>query len=179
MVVFLPYGGYEASAAESLAGMDGSTYPAFIFVPYCPEGAGWGGISGIASLESLVYETISGLHEPGIDIKRRYVTGVSRGGYGTWQFICARPDLFAAAIPICGAGDPKLASNVVNIPIWAFHGAKDKNVPISGSRDMILAIKKAGGQPRYTEYPDRAHNIWDKVIATPGLWEWLFAQKRK
>ncbi|MFC0512564.1 hypothetical protein ACFFGT_00065 [Mucilaginibacter angelicae] len=179
LVVCLPYGGYEASAAESLAGIDGNTHPAFIFVPYCPKGAGWGGISGTASLESLVYEAISGLNEPGIDIKRRYVTGVSRGGYGTWQFICTRPDLFAAAIPICGGGDPELASKIVNMPIWAFHGAKDRNVPVSGSRDMISAIKKAGGHPRYTEYADRAHNIWDKVIETPGLWDWLFAQKRE
>ena len=127
----------------------------------------------------LVYETINALAEPGIDVKRRYVTGVSRGGYGTWQFICNRPDMFAAAMPVSGAGDPELASKVVNMPIWAFHGAKDRNVPVSGSRDMITAIKKAGGHPEYTEYPDEEHNIWDKVSETPGLWNWLFAQKRK
>ena len=180
LVVCLPYGGYEASAAEALStGMDRYTYPAFIFVPYCPEGLGWGGIFGTPSLESLVYETISALNEPGIDVKRRYITGVSRGGYGTWQFICTRPDLFAAAVPVCGGGDPELASKIVNMPIWAFHGAKDKNVPVSGSRDMISVIKKAGGHPQYTEYPNEAHNIWNQVIETPGLWEWLFAQKKE
>lgn len=179
LVVCLPYGGYEASAAESLStGIYSDRYPAFIFVPYCPEGLGWGGIFGTPSLESLVYETISALDEPGIDIKRRYVTGVSRGGYGTWEFICTRPDLFAAAIPICGGGDPKLASKIVNMPIWAFHGARDKNVPVSGSRDMISAIEKAGGHPKYTEYPGAGHNIWNPVIETPGLWDWLFAQKK-
>ncbi|MEO6845449.1 MAG: dienelactone hydrolase family protein, partial [Ginsengibacter sp.] len=179
LVVCLPYGGYEASAAESLStGIYSDRYAAFIFVPYCPEGLGWGGIFGTPSLESLVYETISALDEPGIDIKRRYVTGVSRGGYGTWEFICTRPDLFAAAIPICGRGDPKLASKIVNMPIWAFHGARDKNVPVSGSRDMISAIKKAGGHPKYTEYPGAGHNIWNAVIETPGLWDWLFAQKK-
>ena len=180
LVLCLPYGGYEASAAEALStGMDRYEYPAYIFVPYCPEGAGWGGIFGTASLELLVYEAISTLNEPGIDIKRRYITGVSRGGYGTWQFICSRPDLFAAAMPVCGGGDPTLASKIVNIPVWAFHGAKDKNVPVSGSRDMISAIKKAGGHPQYTEYPFEAHNIWEKVLETPGLWEWLFAQKKE
>jgi hypothetical protein len=180
LVVCLPYGGYEAGAAELLStGICRSTYPAFIFVPYCPEGEGWGGIPGVPSLDSLVYETISALAEPGIDVKRRYVTGVSRGAYGTWQFICTRPDMFAAAMPVSGAGDPKLASKIVNMPIWAFHGAKDRNVPVSGSRDMIEAIKKAGGHPEYTEYPDEAHNIWDKVSDTPGLWNWLFAQKCK
>jgi hypothetical protein len=180
LVVCLPYGSYEAGAAEWLS-TDGNRikHPAFIFVPYCPEGEGWGGIFGYPSLESLVYQTIGDLHEPGIDIKRRYITGVSRGGYGTWEFICARPDMFAAAIPVCGGVDPKLASKIVNIPVWAFHGANDKNVPVSGSRDMISAIKRAGGHPLYTEYPYGTHNIWDNVKDTPDLWNWLFAQKKK
>lgn len=180
LVVCLPYSGYEAAAADALSvSFDRYTYPAYVFVPYCPEGLGWGGIFGTPSLESLVYEAISALNEPGIDIKRRYVTGVSRGGYGTWQFICTRPDLFAAAMPVCGGGDPKLASKIVNMPIWAFHGAEDKNVPVSGSRDMISAIKKLGGHPQYTEYRYEAHNIWDRVIETPGVWNWLFAQKKE
>ena len=179
-MVCLPYGGYEAGRGRvAVKCWNRYTYRAFIFVPYCPEGEGWGGIPGTPSLESLVYETISALNEPGIDIKRRYITGVSRGGYGTWEFICARPDLFAAAVPVCGGGDPALASKIVNMPIWAFHGAKDKNVPVSGSRDMISAIKKAGGHPLYTEYPNGAHQIWENVIETPDVWKWLFAQKQK
>ena len=126
-----------------------------------------------------MYATINALTDPGIDAKRRYVTGISRGGYGAWQFICTRPDMFAAAIPVSAGGDPKLASKAVDVAIWAFHGVKDRNVPVSGSRDMIAAIKKAGGHPKYTEYPDEGHNIWDQVSKTPGLWDWLFAQKRK
>jgi predicted peptidase len=180
MVVSLPYGGYEASAAEALStDVNRKQYPAFIFVPYCPDGEGWGGIPGYPSLDSLVYETINALADPAIDVKRRYVTGLSRGAYGTWQFICTRPDMFAAAMPVSGAGDPKLAPKAVHVAVWAFHGAKDKNVPVSGSRDMIAAIKKAGGHPEYTEFPDEAHNIWDRVSKTPGLWDWLFAQKRE
>jgi hypothetical protein len=180
LVVCLPYGGYEAGAAESLSNaVNRYTYRAFIFVPYCPEGEGWGGIPGTPSLASLVYETINALHEPGIDIKRRYVTGVSRGGYGTWEFICTHPDLFAAAVPVCGGGNPELASKIVNMPIWAFHGSNDKNVPVSGSRDMISAIKKAGGHPLYTEYPYGTHQIWENVSETPEVWKWLFAQKQK
>ncbi|WP_428329856.1 hypothetical protein [Mucilaginibacter sp.] len=180
LVVCLPYGGYEAGGAEFLStDFNRYTYRAFILVPFCPEGEGWGGIAGNASLETMVYETINKLNEPGIDIKRRYVTGVSRGGYGTWEFICTHPDMFAAAIPVSGAGDPDLASKIVNMPIWAFHGAEDKNVPVSGTRDMIAAIKKAGGYPIYTEYVDGAHNIWENVIKTPDLLPWLFAQKQK
>ena len=180
LVVCLPYGGYQAPPAGFLStGIYRTTYPAFIFVPYCQDVKGWGSIPGSPSLDELVYETISSFTEPGIDVKRRYVTGVSGGGYATWQFICTRPDLFAAAIPVSGGGDPKLAPKIVKIPVWAFHGAKDKNVPVSGSRDMIAAIKKAGGHPRYTEYPNEAHGIWGKVSETPGLWNWLFAQKRE
>ncbi|MBA4055232.1 MAG: peptidase, partial [Marivirga sp.] len=110
--------------------------------------------------------------------KRRYVTGISRGGYGSWHFICTRPDMFAAAIPVCGGGDPSRASNIVDVSVWAFHGAKDKNVPVDGSRHMIEAIKKAGGSPQYTEYENEAHNIWHRVSETPGLWDWLFEQQR-
>jgi len=86
--------------------------------------------------------------------------------------------MFAAAIPISGGGNPALAQNIVDIPVWAFHGRKDRNVPVSGSRDIIQAIKNAGGDPRYTEYPDERHDIWEKVTNTPGLLDWLFAQKR-
>jgi len=179
LVVSLPYGGYEASAAELLSTDKRGEYPAFIFVPYCPEGKGWGGIPGYPSLDSLVYATINALTDPAIDAKRRYVTGISRGGGGTWQFICTRPDMFAAAIPVSAGGDPKLASKAVNVAVWAFHGAKDRNVPVSGSRDMIAAMKKAGGHPKYTEFPDEGHNIWNQVSKTPGLWDWLFAQKRE
>ncbi|MGI4020195.1 MAG: dienelactone hydrolase family protein [Janthinobacterium lividum] len=180
LVVCLPYAGYEASAAELLSNdTNRIKYQAFIFVPECPPGSGWGGIPNYPSVDSLVYKAISTLDkEPGIDTKRRYVTGVSRGGYGSWKFICTRPDMFAAAIPVSGGGNPKFASKIINIPIWAFHGAKDKNVPVSGSRDMIEAIKKAGGNPKYTEYPNEAHGIWNQVSTTPGLFDWLFAQKR-
>ncbi|HWD87166.1 MAG TPA: hypothetical protein VG367_03500 [Mucilaginibacter sp.] len=180
LVVCLPYGGYVAGAAQMLTNATNRyTYPAFIFVPWCPDGEGWGGIPGYPSIESLVYETISTLHDPGIDVKRRYITGVSRGGYGTWEFICTRPDLFAAAVPVCGGGDPGLASKIVNMPVWAFHGKNDRNVPVSGSRNMISAIKKAGGHPLYTEYRYGTHDIWENVVETPEVWSWLFAQKQK
>jgi hypothetical protein len=190
LVVSLPYGGQPATdkirqiegaaAAELLSSeINREKYPAFLFIPDCPPGSGWGGIPNYPSVDSLVYEAIHSLDDsPGIDVKRRYVTGISRGGYGTWHFICTRPDMFAAAIPVCGGGDPALASKIVHVAVWAFHGRKDENVPVSGSRDMISAIKKAGGDPKYTELPNEGHNIWYEVSMTPGLMEWLFAQHR-
>ena len=154
-------------------------YQAFLFIPQCPEGSGWGGIPNYPTVDEPVFETINTLEkEFSIEAKRCYVVGISGGGYGSWHFICARPKMFAAAVPICGAGDPKLASNIIDVPVWAFHGEKDRNVPVKGSRDMIEAIKEAGGSPRYTEFPDAGHNIWGQVESTPGLMDWLFAQKR-
>lgn len=154
-------------------------YPAFLFVPQCPRGFGWGGLPEHSSVDSLVFDAIAALErEFPIDSKRRYVSGYSMGGYGAWHFICTRPEMFAAAVPICGGGDPSLAHKITAIPVWAFHGARDINVPVAGSRDMIEAIKQAGGSPRYTEFPDAAHNIWREVYETDELPEWLFAQRR-
>ena len=112
-----------------------------------------------------------------IDEKRRYVMGISLGGYGTWHLIGSRPEKFAAAIPICGGGDPDMANNMINVPIWAFHGDKDRNVPVHLTRDVISAVRAAGGSPKYTEY-SAGHDIWNRVYNTPGLLDWLFAQKK-
>lgn len=191
LLVSLPYGGQPgtdkirqlegAAAAELLSSKENrEKYPAFIFVPNCPAGSGWGGIPGYPSVDSLVYEAIISLNnEQGLDIKRRYVTGISRGGYGAWNFISKRPDLFAAAIPVCGGGDPTFAARAVDVAVWAFHGEHDKNVPVSGSREMIKAIEKAGGHPKYTEFANEGHNIWYQASITPGLWDWLFAQQQQ
>lgn len=154
-------------------------YPAFVFVPRCPPQTGWGGVANTPSIASLAIEAIVSLDKiyP-IDWQRRYISGVSRGGYGSWHMIGLHPKLFAAAIPVCGEGDPGQAKKMISVSIWAFHGAKDVNVPVSGSRDMVAALQKAGGHPRYTEYPDGGHGIWEAVVETPGLLDWLFAQKR-
>ena len=154
-------------------------YPAFLLVPQGPPGFSWGGVPNFPSADSLVFEIIRALEQEfSIDVKRRYVAGGSGGGYGSWYFIGTRPEMFAAAIPFCGAGNLGLAPNMVDVPVWAFHGSKDRNVPVSGSREMVEAIKRAGGNPRYTEFPGVGHNVWPHVNDTPGLLDWLFAQKR-
>jgi hypothetical protein len=155
-------------------------YPAFIFVPQGPPGHTWGGMPGLPSVDSLVFETIASLEEEfPVDETRRYVAGASMGGYGAWYFIGVHSEMFAAAMPFCGAGNIDLAGNMVEIPVWAFHGGADRKVPVSASRDMIEAIRKAGGNPRYTEFADTGHNVWPDVSKTPGLLDWLFAQKRR
>ena len=154
-------------------------HPAILFVPQCPERKTWGGLKGAPSVGDLVVETLRSLErELPIDTARRYVAGNSMGGYGAWLLAAKYPDMFAAAIPICGGGDPLLAQQLAKVPIWAFHGEKDMNVPVSGSRDVIDAIRKAGGDPTYTEFPDKAHDISKEVIATPGLLDWMFSQRK-
>jgi predicted esterase len=154
-------------------------YPAFLLVPQCPEGKTWGGLGDIPAVDGLVIEAMRDLEKKfPIDTTRRYISGNSLGGYGTWHLTARYPDMFAAAIPIAGGGDPALANQLKNIPIWAFHGTDDVNVPVSRSRDVVEAIKNAGGHPVYTEIPGKAHNIEKDVLATPGLLDWLFSQKK-
>lgn len=121
----------------------------------------------------------------GVDSSRLYVTGLSMGGYGTWAMIEYWPNEFAAAAPISGAGDPSRASELVNLPIWAFHSADDPIVPVSGSRDMIAAIRAAGGHPLYTEYTNYGHGAWvptysilGKPSPVPNFFSWLFSQRK-
>lgn len=135
-------------------------------------------------LTKEIVDTVQ-LMYPDIDPNRRYLTGLSMGGYGAWEMAERWPNYFAAAAPIAGAGDPSKAARLVNLPIWAFHGATDTAVPPSGSRDMINAIRKAGGHPRYTEYPGQGHGVWEipytilgKPSPTSDFFAWLYAQHR-
>ncbi len=114
-----------------------------------------------------------------VDPKRVYLTGLSLGGYGTWSFALAQPDRWAALAPICGGGDSKQADRIKHIPCWVFHGDEDKAVPVQRSRDMIEALKKAGGEPKYDEYAGVGHNSWDKAYGTKELYTWLLLQSRK
>jgi len=185
MVVCLPYsGGVEGAppAKLLLTEINRKKYPSFLFVPFCPNGTGWGGIPNYPTMDTLVFESIEAVEREfkEIDANRIYVSGVSRGGYGSWHFISLRPDLFAAAMPVCGGGDPKLlSSDIIDVDVWAFHGENDINVPVSGSRDMIAAIKKSGGNPKYTEFEGAGHDIWGYITKTPGVLDWLFEQERE
>lgn len=113
------------------------------------------------------------------DKKRIYLTGLSMGGMGTFSHAAATPERWAAMVPICGRGDIKTAEKIKDIPCWCFHGDADTAVNVKGSRDMMEAIKKAGGMPKYTEYPGVGHNSWDKAYDTDELYEWLAKQSKK
>jgi predicted peptidase len=112
-----------------------------------------------------------------VDRRREYLTGLSMGGYGTWALATMFPERFAAVVPICGGGDERQAARLTAIPIWAVHGADDPAVPVERSRQMIEAIRTAGGRPRYTEYPGMGHNSWTPAYTDPeGVVPWMFQQ---
>ncbi|RYY14112.1 MAG: hypothetical protein EOO04_30765 [Chitinophagaceae bacterium] len=154
-------------------------YASFLFLPQVSAGHSWGWLPNVPGMDTLVFEAFAALeNEFSIDTTRRYISGGSGGGYGTWDYITKRPKFFAAAIPICGVGDPTLADKIVDVPVWAFHGSIDRNVPVSGSRKIIDAMRKAGGFPKYSEFRGVGHNVWPELMSTPGVFDWLFAQKK-
>lgn len=113
-----------------------------------------------------------------VDTDRVYIAGESMGGFGTWNLLMRYPDVFAAGIPICGGADPSKAPALKDMPIWTFHGDADTGVPISGTQQMVSALKNAGStQIRFTTYPGKDHEIWNEALSIPGLGAWLFSHR--
>jgi predicted peptidase len=100
------------------------------------------------------------------------------GGFATWDLAAEYPKVFAAIAPICGGGNPDKAQAYVGIPTWVFHGAKDGTVRVEESQKMVDAIKAAGGDPKFTIYPDAGHDSWTATYDNPEFYEWMFAQKK-
>jgi predicted peptidase len=176
--------------AEFASEENRAKYPCFLVAPQCPRDMKWADVDWGAAAHTLpkepsepgrmVLQLIPVLEkEYGIDPKRIYLTGLSMGGYGTWDLLARKPDQFAAAVPICGGGDEKTAATIAKVPVWVFHGAKDNAVKVERSRNMIEALKKAGGSPKYTEYTDVAHDSWVRAYKDAEMMKWLFAQKRE
>jgi predicted peptidase len=152
-------------------------HPAFVLAPQLADSGHTSGWSDVAETVLQVITAVS--RDFAIDADRVYVTGQSLGGYGTWNFITRHPDVFAAAVPLCGGGDPSRVSVARALPIWAFHGGRDPVVPVTESREMIAALRRAGSSVKYTEYEDVAHNVWTRAYAEPDLADWLFTQRRR
>ncbi|HEX8500640.1 MAG TPA: prolyl oligopeptidase family serine peptidase [Pyrinomonadaceae bacterium] len=158
-----------------------SEYPSFVLVPRCPPGERWDNIGSNkpSTPMRLVLEVLQALGaEFGIDRRRLSVIGYSLGGYGTWDVVARRPGMFAAAVPISGGGDAYKAHLIAQTPVWAFHGREDEAVNVGESRRMVEAVRKAGGNPVYTEYAGVGHLVTERVLAEPDLLPWIFAQRR-
>ena len=164
--------------------------PVILVAPQCPADSWWiniqwgAGIHAMSAAPALPMKLVLELCDKvaaqyPVDQARIYIAGLSMGGYGTWEAIQRKPDYFAAAMPVCGGGDEKLAERIRNVPVWAFHGDKDPTVPPERSRAMIAAMKKCGGTPLYTEYDGVGHDSWTRTFANPDVLRWLFDQKKK
>jgi predicted peptidase len=143
----------------------------FILVSPQSAGRGWNSDTLTALLDDVVRKNR-------VDPRRIYLTGLSMGGFGTWSLAAAHPEKFAAIVPICGGGNTADAKKLAALPIWVFHGAKDPTVPVQRSREMVEAIKAAGGNVKYTEYPEAKHDCWTETYDNPELYKWLLAQQR-
>ena len=153
----------------------GEQFPCAILCPQCPTPYTWNHLT--VEVKELVDYIVK---ENGIDPTRISVTGLSMGGYGTWEMVCSYPDFFSAAAPICGGGMGwRLYFGNVKTPIWAFHGSDDPVVPLSASLDMYNSLKRKGEKLRLDIYHGEEHEIWDSVYHTTKVIEWLTAKEPK
>lgn len=182
--VTLKHGAKELCNAERR-----KKYPAYIVIPQCPNDQKWSDVDwsktssdhpekASDSMQNVKELLDSMVEDAGVDPNRIYITGLSMGGYGTWDAIARYPGFFAAAAPICGGGDPKMAERFKKLPIWCFHGEADPVVKVIRSREMIDALKALGSEPKYTEYPGVQHDSWTATYANPDLYDWMFAQRK-
>ena len=150
----------------------GKDLPFIIISPQCPEKQWWN-----ASLLADLIDDVVKNHRG--DADRIICTGLSMGGFGTWDLCSKYPDKFAAAVPICGGGNPATVSAMKNIPTWVFHGDKDTAVKIDASQKMVDALKAAGGNVEFTIYPGVGHDSWTKTYDDAKVWEWMGKQKKR
>ena len=172
----------------------GKDFPAVVVIPQAPADSAWSGEAEQMALQALE-ASIASWHG---DRRRLYLTGLSMGGYGSWQIALDHPGLFAAATIICGgirhpndsdrlrvkgipAGivDPYswVAAHIGKLPVWIFNGAIDDVVPPEESQRMHAALKAFGNEVRYTEFPGVGHGSWEAAYATAELWPWMFAHR--
>ncbi|HEX2866369.1 MAG TPA: prolyl oligopeptidase family serine peptidase [Ignavibacteriales bacterium] len=147
----------------------GKEFPFILISPQCPEDQMW----SIPTLDALVNE-IQDKYD--VDPARVYVTGLSMGGYATWKMAENFPDRFAAIAPICGWGNVSTVCNLKRLPIWTFHGKKDRAVPFEKTEELVSALKKCGGNIQFTVYPDAGHDSWTESYNNPKLYEWMLKQ---
>ena len=172
-------------------------FPAIVIFPQCPADDYWSNVKvdrnsnpiglnfqyekGPTKALELVMEMLTDISGKSyVDKNRIYLMGLSMGGMGTYELLSRKPDVFAAAVAICGAGMPEsVAEYATKVPLWAFHGAQDNVVDPQHSVTMVSALLRAGGFPNFTIYDTDGHNSWDSAFAEPELLPWLFSHEQK
>ena len=151
----------------------GEAFDCICVAPQCPSESFW-----ITETQTLKIFMDAICAEYNADPTRVYITGISMGGFGTWTMAIRYPEMFAAAVPICGGGMPWAAYALTKMPIWAFHGDADDAVEPKYSVDMVNAINARGGSAKLTMYPGYGHDCWTDTYDNPAFWQWLFEQKK-
>ncbi|HYG23108.1 MAG TPA: dienelactone hydrolase family protein [Verrucomicrobiae bacterium] len=160
---------------------EGRHFPFIIIAPQCPAGEYWQ-TEGVLKLLDDASERFR------VDRSRVYLAGLSMGGYGTWKFLMAHPERLAAAVPICGGGEridllglktEEQRTALRNLPVRAYHGARDPVVPLAESERAVEFLKRYGcTNVTLTVYPEAEHDSWTQTFANPELYEWLLKQRR-
>ncbi len=172
------------------------SFPAIVIFPQCPENDYWANIEADRSKQPITFQykykeaptkamalVIDLMEEmvekPYVKTNQIYVMGLSMGGMGTFEILYRKPQMFAAAVPICGGGDPDYVSKYAKtVPLWVFHGAKDDVVNPILSTNMVSALLNNGGFPKFTLYDFANHNSWDAAFAEPELLSWIFSKNK-
>ena len=178
LMVFLHGSGASGTNVERVAANgppmlieQGRDYPCIVVSPLCSN-SWWTAADLQPFLEDIVKQYR-------VDSDRVYLTGLSMGGYGTWDLAERSPGFYAAIAPLCGGGVTSQAYQLRDLPVWAFHGALDSTVPVIRTQEMIEAIRQAGGDPLVTIYPNLGHDVWTVTYANEALYTWLFGQSRE
>jgi predicted peptidase len=156
-----------------------SDFPFIVLSPQCPEDHFWE--DHLEDLETLLEKVVDSYN---VDANRIYLTGISNGGFGAWHLALRNPDWFAVVIPIAGGYKfksdeiPKNICDLKNVPIWAFHGAKDTVVLPYQSEILVDALAACDGQVHYTLYSDADHDLWTRTYDNPELYMWLLQHTR-
>lgn len=165
-------------------------YPAYVIAPQCPLNMSWAnttrGKNGEITMQNtpskpmqLLMELVNDVVKKfKVDTNRIYITGLSMGGYGTFDALERYPHFFAAAVPVCGSGDVTKAASIAHIPIWMFGGANDPSVNPNLLYDMVNALIKVGAHPGFTEYPNVGHFSWIAAYNDAMMMAWLFSQHK-
>lgn len=154
--------------------VEGKQFPFLILAPQNPHRRKWWNTRALNQLLDSVVASNR------VDPKRIYLTGLSRGGGAAWEMAVQYPEKFAALAVVCGMAPLPYASWIdKEMPIWVFHGEKDKSIPISESENMVKRLQSMGYDVQFTRYPNVGHDAWTQAYTTEALYEWFVNQQRK
>ena len=165
-------------------------HPTFVLAPQCPENQSWVDIDWSSKkstphqpnptmpMQSVIAALAKVVREHPIDLERISLTGLSMGGYGTWDLAMRHPYFFASVIPICGGGDEENVARLSGLPVQVWHGEDDRVVPVIRSQKMVEEIKKLGMAVDYFELPNTKHNSWHEAYRRKEFLNLIFSAKR-